>query len=134
MALCSAKNQFNLPSAILGSFATFESNLTNWASVRSCDLPTFEFNVTGWELVCPCDLPTFEPNVANWASVRPWNLSAFSMEIFDFPRQSLFESNFPWYSIETDLQHGIQSKLLLVFFGWLSLNIHWTSGSKKPFI
>ena len=76
---------------------------------------------------------TFESNVTNWASVCPWNLLAFSMGIFDFLRQCLCESNFPWCSIETGLQHIIQRKLLLMFFGWLFLNIHWTSGSKKPF-
>ena len=27
-----------------------------------------------------------------------------------------------------------QSKLLLLFLGWLFSNIHWTSGSKKPFV
>ena len=56
------------------------------------------------------------------------------MLICDFPEQWLCECNFPWCFVKTELPHDIKSKLLLLFFGWLFLNIPWISGSKKHFV
>ena len=63
--------------------------------------------------------PTFEPDVGKQASITPCDFLAFSMVIGSFLGQHLCESNLSWCSIETNPPYDIQSKLLLVFFGWL---------------
>ena len=47
------------------------------------------------------------------------------MVICDFPRQCLCTSNFPCCSFETDLPHGIEYKLTLVFLRWLLAKVQW---------
>lgn len=73
------------------------------ANDRLC-LPKNQVSLTSAILLC---FPTLEPYVTNWASVCPLGRLVFSIAIFNFLRQCLCKSNFPWCSIETDLQHSI---------------------------